>query len=771
MQTFQTAAVVGLIDNMSGPLKELAAKAKQAAKMIESMKIDSTGMNAYRNNLNNATKAAESHLSVVRRIHDAWKGVGGIVAGIGASKALHGSIEAVKRYAPLESETRFQKAVGNYSDADMKLLDAQRANAASKWGSTLLDTTKAQQIFTTRNFSAPITEAATNASIVLGRAMNIGAAEAGKMIEGSVFGQGIHMDNPAKARAETMRAADMAAIAAKKGAMTPEDISQLNIYGMAPAHAAGLTPEQVYAVGMTFKRANIDGTQAGTFLRAASSRLVAPTTMGRDALAMMLQRQGKSLDDFTGGSSLSPEAIDSALRQNGRGRGLGEKGIASLRASMDDEEKNVVGDRASFNDAARKALEDSGQSFDKGEVPKIVAHMQRLRDISLQKTNAKGLFDNILQNATQGEMIKIFGDKQGGRAGSLNFPQYQEYLKAQEGSGGYAQKIAEERAQGLSAAMGRLETSFDTFSNRMVEANEKWLTPLMSGTAHLIDSFSNLGEGTKQIVTAGAAVATLALAAKAAGAALSFIGAIKNGAGVPSFPGEAPKLPTGKMPGWLGGSMNAEGKWVSTPHENPFTPSGMRNPTFPEGHWEGAAKAASRLGKVANGIGWAGTVYETYVETREMYDAIFGKGSESQQDLTSLTSEYGKTRRENELFGSGGRRKVGGLNMSGLRDWNTSSGDWTDSAKVSLGQPGEGDSKWGSGKTSTAIEVTGTVTGTAELHQNMQIEVKPTAYFESLVKRAEAVASMSLNGQLGTGLQGPGDNSVKPNQGPPTGSQ
>src|SRR5450631_3675197 len=74
MQTFQTAAVVGLIDNMSGPLKELSAKAKQAARMIELMKFVSSGLNAYNQHINNAPKSAEQHLSAVRRIHEAWKG-------------------------------------------------------------------------------------------------------------------------------------------------------------------------------------------------------------------------------------------------------------------------------------------------------------------------------------------------------------------------------------------------------------------------------------------------------------------------------------------------------------------------------------------------------------------------------------------------------------------------------------------------------------------------------------------------------------------------
>src|ERR1700749_3092980 len=115
MQTFQTAAVVGLIDNMSGPLKELSAKAKAAAKMIESMKIDSSGAAALTGHLNNATSAAERHLSVARKIHETWKSIGGLVAGVAAAKAVQYGVGAVKNYAPLESETRYQKAIGGYS--------------------------------------------------------------------------------------------------------------------------------------------------------------------------------------------------------------------------------------------------------------------------------------------------------------------------------------------------------------------------------------------------------------------------------------------------------------------------------------------------------------------------------------------------------------------------------------------------------------------------------------------------------------------------------
>jgi hypothetical protein len=470
---------------------------------------------------------------------------------------------------------------------------------------------------------------------------------------------------------------------------------------------------------------------------------------------LMLQRQGKSLDDYTGGTSLSPEAIDAALRQNGRGRGLGAKGIASLRASMDDEEKNVLGDRASFNEAARKALEDSGQTFDKGEIPKIVAHMQRLRDISLQKTNAGALFDNILQNATQQEMIKIFGDKQGGRAGSLNFPQYQEYLAAQQGSGGYAQKIAEERMQGFAAALGRLETSFDTFGNRMVEANDKWLTPLLSGTAKFIDSVANMSNTTREFITAGMAITTLAAAAKAASFALGLIDGVKTLGGAAGAAATA----EGGVAGTAAKTVAAGGAGAAATSGAGAAVAGLLAGI---GLMVGGVYGISQIpdgtgGRFKGGRGRGVSVGHDYWDDVDLpqHSSIWHTDAGINKKMVAQTNAQLLARAHEPLFSA---------NLG-------ESDGWGDSAKVKLGAAKEGDARWGSGKTSTAVEVTGSITGSAELHNNMTITIQASQYFESLVKRAENVANMTVSGRLGTSMQGPGDNGTKPSQSPLVGTQ
>ena len=75
-QTFHTQAVVGLIDNLTGPLRQLASNAKAAVKQIEQMKVgDSSGL---QKGMHAANRAARDHISLLGRI----KGEMGLIVGL-----------------------------------------------------------------------------------------------------------------------------------------------------------------------------------------------------------------------------------------------------------------------------------------------------------------------------------------------------------------------------------------------------------------------------------------------------------------------------------------------------------------------------------------------------------------------------------------------------------------------------------------------------------------------------------------------------------------
>jgi hypothetical protein len=727
MSNPNVTATISVDDKASPALKELANLAKMIAKETAAALNGGKG-DGLAASYNKANVAAREHLSILEKMHKVHTAIAGTIAGVAGAKAIGIAKSAFANYLPYEKDVRYQQAIQHFSASDMSLLDQQRVRAAGTAGLKPEDTLHAQQAFVTRGFNASTTVAATDQAVILSKALNVPVEAASKIVEGIAFSQGVHLKDAASATAELKRDADRAAVAAKKGAMSPEDIQQLALYGMSPATAAGLTPEQVFATGMTFKRANIDGTQAGTFIRAAASHLIAPTTMGRDAMSLMLARQGKTLNDFTGGASLSPEAIDAALKQNGNGRGLGAKGIASLRESMDDEDKNVVGDRGDFNAAARKALEDSGQKFDKGEIPKIVAHMQRLRDIAQQQVKTAELYDTILKNGTQQEKIAILGPKQGGRAGSLEYGQYSEYLKDQQQSAGFAAEIAAERMKGLAAAVDRFNASLDVAEKQMVAANANWLTPLADAAGKLMTSFTGLSDSAKEGLSGGAltaaaagmaatgatalraaaGMASLAVGAEGVAGILTGAALLSGGAAIAAFVAAAVAA-TGVLYGLMGDKLKPEGASHDTPQQ-----LGRRRNMFNAG-----------LGDLVDESG-----------PFDKYQAP------SAPHLRGNTADY--LRR----LGAGDGGEAGG---SG----------WQDSAKVNLGKSdGFKD-----------VAVTGTVSGTAEIHQNITIDVRPTQWLENIVKQAQSVSTLNMNGRLGTSMQGPGDNGTKPSAGALTGTQ
>ena len=92
MQTFQTAAVVGLIDNMSGPLKQLSKQAQALAKEFTSIaKMGSGGgdpLESHTAGLNRATAAAQKHLAVMKEIRGYTLKAAAVAAPLGVPLAM-----------------------------------------------------------------------------------------------------------------------------------------------------------------------------------------------------------------------------------------------------------------------------------------------------------------------------------------------------------------------------------------------------------------------------------------------------------------------------------------------------------------------------------------------------------------------------------------------------------------------------------------------------------------------------------------------------------
>jgi len=84
-------------------------------------------------------------------------------------------------------DVRYQTAIQGFGAADQRLLDAQHVEAAKRFGILPMDTLHAQQAFVPRNFSAPITKAATDQALILSKALNVPVEEASKIVEGITF--------------------------------------------------------------------------------------------------------------------------------------------------------------------------------------------------------------------------------------------------------------------------------------------------------------------------------------------------------------------------------------------------------------------------------------------------------------------------------------------------------------------------------------------------------------------------------------------------------
>jgi hypothetical protein len=743
-------ATITANDEASPKLRELVRTLKQIEQTAKQAFSAETGR-GYASGLNQATEAAQKHAGALKQIHAAHKQIAATVAGYAGFKMVHGTVDAIKNSLPYLREDRAMQARTGYTDSEMRDLRRQQGQLAGRYGSKVEDTLKAQETFGRLQYDSKTNVAMVGPTAVGARAMGVSTDKVAELMEAMISQTGMTFSSPEDAAAKTKRLNDLAATATKKSNMTFEDVQGFESYSAAAANSAGITPEQNLAMGMALRRGGIVGSEAGVFSRQFSARVMAPTRKGRE----MLAQHGINIDEFATHGTISGEGLSDKLARN-FGKGLSKRAITKLNKDLEEHGDDILGSRAAYSKAVMAAVQRSGEKLSKTDQKHVTASANEYYDFSKSGFRGGALLEKMLNSGDPMVMQGFLGDKQGARANAL-LTEKDKYFEAKQhlqGSEGFSQQVADKMGEGLAAAVDKLTASFDSLEKNLVKANEEWLTPMVNAATSVVGMFNNLSDGGKEVV---GAIAGVTAVLTTGGLAYAFTTTIISVNSLAASAGEA-SIALQALAG-----RSAVGAAVP-----------------------GAVGAAAGVGVGAIGaVGTlaAGTIAALYLRqnqidkmTDDQLDDVVSDWTNPEAAVYAAGRKRGPRAFPAALPSSGpfDRYQPTSLDNSTSRFLlgggadGMSSGGWHDS--VVLGQPVASKGFGDPGKTSTQVDVQGTVSGSAELHSF--VEVRPTAYFESLVQQAQRVVSVGLSGNLlGTSMQGPGDNNTKPSAGPLTGTQ
>lgn len=300
-----------------------------------------------------------------------------------------------------------------------------------------------------------------------------------------------------KALAEANKATNQLVKMAKLGGMSDEDVQGFIKFAVASGTAAGLTPESLLSLAALARRGGLRGDEAGVFVRAAASKLVAPTKGGRAAL----NAAGINYSDYVkmpGG--LDVDRLENQFKQD-LGIGFTPAVREALQKALAD--PDIIGDRGAFTQAVTEAVDPlfgkkADGSMRASDRQKIARSAGTFHKVSAASVDVEALLNKIMSSdMTLAQLNEFFTAKHGGK-GAITQRQRDEYVAARNDlkkagdDPDFAKRKADEIMAGLGGSFERLKGSVENLTLSIGQAWEGTLKPAFEGFGNALDWISNL---------------------------------------------------------------------------------------------------------------------------------------------------------------------------------------------------------------------------------------------------------------------------------------
>ena len=853
MNTFETAAVISLVDHLSGPMRSMMSSvaghestmARQAARMSDTGRHMTYQMTVP---ILAGLKTMADRAVEFSKVENTLQGVLQ-----NRARTMQGLTVSTKEFA--NEQLRVIKAAADLSYAGgnglpkgmSNVLEYQRSVMAGvKAGMTDVDATDPKQAL------AP-SIALANQSVDLALANRIDQHEATENLISLSNSFGIatkdannHVLSVDKLSASYGKLSDMLATMTTNAQMTSQDAMESLKLSAPIAHLAHLDPGVLAAMSGTQAEMAIKGSEASVAQRSLLMSLLAP----KSTAAAGFKEIGVDLHRFqTMGGGLNAETLVAAMKNQGYRIDAGKASGVFNRLSGDDPNYSFID---ATNDLGQM-LQRSGKS--KNPITPDAANKVINAWVSRQSqsTDVMGLIEDIRDkgglNPAQWKMIgegrqysrlaSIIGPRQEGSRDVFSFEMaryfgadWKNVMARSREQGptatgeplgaaylGNAHRQAVEHAQGLEGAYTRMHNAMDKIVKTLSDNGA--FDHLASAIVSISESIANANPETLKYVT------TLAMVAAAAGPALWVLGTLATavsaigrlGGAAQGVEAVARAMPTAVKA--VGQAVGATARASSTAAERLAAAEvseqvAKNNLDRAASSLEHAlARAAEAMANEAQKIQTAARLIEpraaaksgvTILEGSEaMYHAAVGKAANA-LDAKSAAADAAKAATHDAaaavrmqdlsrqiaapLIEKATLLKTLGMVLKGvdvatwplvLRDlgeahrpttplnfrytndtvepgwaatWEKSRRAADEMRRDPEGARGRNMMQHGSGGVSEAVTVTGQVSGEAEVHQTMTLEVRPTSYFEGLIKKVETAAKMAITGSVGSTMAG-----------------